>query len=151
MGWFSIAIASAAVLSCVTAGIVVAVMLVRGGWGPSRTVQVSWLLAVAAAVVGGVLAVMVTPDWNPFSMVLVFAPFWSLTVWSAAFARDFSRGVPARRAAVRACWLAVPSIVLAPLGGVLLGVAGVPLTVIAFLVARGQCKRVEGAVFDAAV
>jgi hypothetical protein len=86
----------------------------RGGWDAGRFIQAGFALAATASVVGFVLAYEANPDWNPFTLLALYLPYFAIAGWSFHASRLVRAGAnpsDARRKGV--VWV-LPTMLLAP-------------------------------------
>jgi hypothetical protein len=89
--------------------------LLDGGMPNARAVQAGMSLALAALLIGLILAAQIVTSPDLWLLSAVYAPYFALAAWSLYFSLILQRGAEPPRAALRALIWTVPSLVLTPL------------------------------------
>jgi hypothetical protein len=89
--------------------------LLDGGMPKPRAVQAGLSLALAALLVGLLLAAQIVTSLDLWRLSAVYAPYFALAAWSLYFSLLLQRGSEPPRAAVLALIWTVPSLALTPL------------------------------------
>ena len=115
---------------CLLACLVLYLRIAHRKVGADGSTRRSLFTSGSIAVVGALLSIIATPDWNPFLMSAYFAPYWALAVFGIVYSRLAVTSLSRRKANVIGVLLALVSTVLAPVALLLVAALWIPAVLV---------------------
>jgi len=126
---------------CLLACAVLQYRITRRADGTSELTRRALLAGASTVVIGALVSIAASSDWNPLLMSAHFAPFWAFTVFGVAYSRLATNPDSHRKATTQSALLALAGIVLTPMALLLVAVLWVPIVLLALIVwARGRSR-----------